>query len=119
MGCLGHFGRCPRHPNVIGIKDCFEDEWFMAIVMQPLTMDLRNTCCLHHIHTCCLVHMDLTSGHLKPENIGVFPEQVLRCVIIDLGSTIFASQPELQSGDVIQTTHEYAAPELRSGGRIT
>ena len=124
------------HPNIIDVRDCFEDDQFVAIVLPLMSVDLsefvhsiRYTSSalqgiqlqvmrgLHHIHVRGVLHMDI-----KPENIGIILKRGcglvddvrgFRCVLLDFGSARLVDK--IKRGDVIRTTAEYVSPEMLRG----
>jgi serine/threonine protein kinase len=134
------------HHNVIRLLDIVEDADSVGIVMPLMRMDLRmfmkrgsdtfgtrsmqqiklqTMRAVHHVHTRGLLHLDI-----KPENIGVdfsaasssstiSEEEAVRCVLLDFGSSIIVEEAAEQRAVIVQTTHGYYPPELKSLGIIS
>lgn len=117
------------HPNVVDATALLEWDGHAALVMPLADTDLdvymrrvpysvktmqrigaQAMRGLDHLHVRGILHLDV-----KPQNLGiVYDGDGVRCVLLDLGSAVFANR--LRPGDRVRTTAgAFLAPELALG----
>jgi serine/threonine protein kinase len=116
------YGQTTRHPNVVRIHACSEDDEFYYYVMDFYPMTLRDVIneesdpdvlldytrqlceALAHVHGNGIVHRDI-----KPENVLVDPD-ARRLVLADFGIAHF-KESMLTKRDDLLVNRNYLAPE--------